>query len=148
MKHLGQIAVWLVTVGAVLLRTSGAAPEEPAKAPTWEPPVPQSVFVDDPSAGKDPFFPESTRRAVKDELASDPNAEAHSSKSISDRLTLKGAIKGRVALINNVDFVVGQESEVNTAAGRVRVRCLQIQEDCVIVQVQGNPQPKVLRLAD
>ena len=118
---------------------SAAAKSEMSAAAVFPPP-PQSVFVipKTPTAGKDPFFPNATRVYNLDTPVKlkDPVA------SVGD-LMLKG-ISGTavepLAIINNTTFTRGEENDVITTAGRMRVRCVEINmvRGTVLVQVGGE----------
>jgi hypothetical protein len=97
----------------------------------------QSVFIlpASPAEGRDPFFPESTRTIEGAAPAShSPTAEVAS-------LKVPG-ISGRpghwLAIINTHTFAVGEEGDVKTAAGTLHVRCLKIQPDAVLVEINGQ----------
>ena len=137
--------VAVLSLGGLALSLNAAS----TNTPPWELPVPKSVFVDDNKAGRDPFFPRSSRRAPKSPnppTKGDPT-KGPLEKSPSDRLRLQG-ITGKVALINNVDFVAGQESEVRTSGGKLKIRCVAIRQNSVVIQASGEPEPKILKLAD
>ena len=112
-------------------------------------PLPQSVFVNDPLVGKDPFFPESQRRRppvvakVVQQVPADSNRAAY--------LVLKG-VSGpsakRIALINNMTFVAGEEGQVRTSAGMLKIRCVEVQEKSATVIIDGESARHELRLAE
>ncbi len=142
-----QIALALtaltLALPAATTTNSPAATSAPVKS---EVPVavllhpPQSVFVipKTPTEGKDPFFPNATRVYNSDTpvRVKDPAA------SVGD-LSLKG-ISGTatepLAIINTTTFTTGEESDVMTTAGRMRVRCVEINvvKGTVLVQVGGE----------
>ena len=112
------------------------------KATTNAPPaqaaIPKSVFVipSSPQQGRDPFFPLSTRLRRTVPV---PVATTHP-PTVSVELELKGisgAVGHRLAIINNRTFAEGEEGEVTTDAGRVRIRCKDIGSDSVQVRVNG-----------
>jgi hypothetical protein len=121
--------------------TSKSAPAEAVKSNNSAEYV--SVFEDlSPQAGKDPFFPMSHRR---DPVA--PTVTTPSPVHVAPTLILRGIVGSagrRLAIINNETMEVGEESAVRTAAGRVRVKCLEIDPDSVLVQIEGESQPKKL----
>jgi hypothetical protein len=47
-----------------------------------------------------------------------------------------------------VDFVAGQESEVKIPNGKLKIRCLAIRQNSVVIQVQGDSELRILKLAD
>ena len=118
-------------------KTSAAAP-----APTNDLTAYLSVFDDlPPQQGKDPFYPTSHRREPAAPIA--VAAQAH----VESTLVLKGIVGSvgrRIAVINNETMQQGEEASIRTPAGHVRVKCLEIGEDSVLVQVDGEPQPKKL----
>jgi hypothetical protein len=105
--------------------------------------IPLSVFVipDSAKEGKDPFFPLSTRRAPPEVI------ETNSQPIVSFDLHLKG-ISGptdsRLAIVNNRTLQAGEEAEVTTSNGRVRIRCLDIKRESVVIQI--GPERRELRL--
>jgi hypothetical protein len=48
---------------------------------------------------------------------------------------ISGPPERRLAIINTRTFAAGEEEEVPTAAGRTRIRCLEINADSVVVLV-------------
>jgi hypothetical protein len=103
-----------------------------------------SVFEDLPSRkGKDPFFPSSHRRDVAAETAADANAH------VDPVLVLKAVIRTSThsqAVINNEIFETGEMQPVRVPNGHVRVRCIEIGNDYVLVQVEGESEPKRLMM--
>lgn len=109
-------------------------------------PPPQSVFVIPKKAteGKDPFFPGSTR-------VQNVNVEVKPKgpTPVVIELSLKG-ISGTaaepLAIINTTTFTTGEENEVITEGGRMRVRCVEINITAGTVLVQVGGQRRELRL--
>jgi len=100
----------------------------------------KSVFVDDPTIGKDPFFPTSVRRVPK--IASPTSAPADPQ---SLPLTVKVILVGqnrKLAQINNRSFEPGEQAEVLVGSQKVKVRCLEIREKSVLLTIEGANQPK------
>jgi hypothetical protein len=107
--------------------------------------MPKSTFTipRSPDEGRDPFFPNSARlfAAVASKAITLPVA------TTSAELLLKGfsgPSNQRLAIINNRTFSSGESGEVRTSNSRVRVRCVQINEDSVIIETNG--ERRVLRL--
>jgi len=115
-------------------------------APAVLPPPPQSVFVlpKKASEGKDPFFPNSTRVYI-----SDTEVKPKGPVVVVGDLALKG-ISGTaaepLAIINTTTFTTGEENDVITSAGRMRVRCVEINMALGTVVVQVGGQRRELRL--
>jgi hypothetical protein len=100
-----------------------------------------SVFEDlPPAVGKDPFFPKSHRR--------DPSLPVEEvKKQVDQTLILKGivgSVNRRIAVINDETMESGEESSVRTPGGHVKVKCLEIAPDYVVIQVEGEPQTRKL----
>lgn len=96
----------------------------------------RSVFVmpNSPAEGRDPFYPDSNR----------PYEAAMAGSKVKDEISLlqfkgvSGPEDNRLAIINNHTFAVGDDEYVMTTQGRVRVHCLDIRPDSVIVEVSGQ----------
>jgi hypothetical protein len=100
--------------------------------------VPRSVFIQpaSPSQGCDPFFPTSLRPYVTSVVTNGPTTDLTSIyiKGIS------GEPDHRLVIINDVTFAVGDEAEVFTAQGRIRIRCLIIADDSAVIEAAGQRQ--------
>ena len=118
-----------------LVAAALAAAPTPTKAAT-EPVDPhKAVFVDDPASGKDPFFPRSIRRkrTVVEETPVPIVVP-------DDSLVLKGlsgTAEKRLAIINNYTFQAGEEYVLRVGTGQLKVRCLEIRDQSVLVNVNG-----------
>jgi len=117
---------------------AAAAPAEPEPA--------KSVFriPATPQEGRDPFFPQSTRTRRPVVVPTASNA----APVVIAELELKG-ISGpmghRFAIINNRTFETGEEGEVSTNVGRVRLTCKEIKDDAVRVLLAGQERILTLR---
>lgn len=118
--------------------STNAAPAE-AQAAVAE--IPRSVFLlSSPTQTlKDPFFPNSTR------LSATPAAKTAGQKKDAPaaELSLKaifGTPSRPFATINSTTLSAGEEQDVLTPAGRVRVRCLEINlaAQSVVIEVAGS----------
>ena len=105
-----------------------------------------SVFEDlTPPKGRDPFFPNSHRR---DPVPIMPVAMTEKPPPSSE-LVLKGVVGAanhRLAVINNVILETGESGTVRVPGGKLRLKCLEIGEDFAVIQVEGEIEPKRLRL--
>jgi len=145
-RHRAPLLV-VALLGQAVMRAA-PQPAAPAKAPA--PPaavstnvvleIPQSVFVvsSTKQAVRDPFFPNSTRLAAVTTARTNVTGAA----VVAD-LTLKaifGTGSRPLATINNATFEVGEEQEVLTPAGKVRVRCVDIKptDEIVVIEVAGG----------
>ena len=138
-----------MAAGAALLQTApGAAdntapakntPAKPALAKPAPPKVApvRSVFVMPTNAreGRDPFFPESPRPFEATAAAATRNVVEASTLVCKGVLGTPGQF---VAIINNHAFAVGDEGEVKTAGGRVRIRCVEIRKNLVSIEINGQ----------
>ena len=142
-----QLALVLVLV--LLHQTNQAAPVEPSSAsgiaPTNTSPekidVTKSTFVvpSSPAMGRDPFYPNSVRLKPKI-VAVKPTGETPLVLK-----TLLGTTERRLAQINNQIFAEGDQYDVTTPDGRTTVRCIQIRDDSVIVEVAGKQRELRMR---
>jgi hypothetical protein len=134
----------MLTVSLLLaanLRADTAVPS--AITPTN---APKSVFTDDPSFGKDPFFPKSPRRKfvakAPDERPPDP--------TVPEFITLRGisSVEGRkLAIINNYTVGEGEEFLLKHNGQPLKVQCLEIKEKSVIINSSGATKEIFLRSA-
>jgi len=93
------------------------------------------------SKGRDPFYPNSTRQSLE------PSEKGESAPAIV--LTVKGFSgygNHRMAIINDRTFMVGEESEVISGGGRLRIRCVEIRDDVAVVTIGNAPQKIELRI--
>lgn len=93
------------------------------------------------STGRDPFFPNSARQAME--------SAAGGENQPAIVLVLKGfsgPAHRRFAIINDRTFAVGDESEVRTSGGRIRIRCVEIRDTVAVVTIGSNGQRIELRL--
>lgn len=62
-------------------------------------------------------------------------------------LFLKG-IYGKYVMINNVDFAVDEEKTLKFPTGSVKVKCVEIREKSVLVEVNGKQPPVELKIRE
>jgi hypothetical protein len=102
------------------------------------PSVPRSIFKQptNPKEGCDPFFPSSQRP-----YSSAPIATA-STTDLSGLVLqgISGTSDHRLVIINDVTFAVGDEAEVVTPQGRIRIHCLEIVGDSAVIESNGQRQ--------
>lgn len=75
-------------------------------------------------------------------IAAPPSYDELELKSIS------GPQKRRFALLNDQTLGVGESARVRLGKGEVRVKCLEIRNDSVLVSVNGEEKPRVIKLKD
>src|SRR5438093_8024763 len=107
--------------------------------------IPQSVFTAEGAIGKDPFFPNSTRRVKRVDSGKQPAI-----RDFSSLLKLTGIAGGvrPIATINNLTFAAGEDQEVKVEGGKLRIRVLEIREKSVVIGIEKQPQPMELTLRD
>jgi hypothetical protein len=116
--------------------------------------IPKSVFVDDVNHGKDPFFPNSTRRFDQMPRPAVTNLVAPVNQLL-EQVVLKG-ISGtkeqRLALIssvlNSATVAVGELAELKVGQQTLKLRCLEIRERSVVVEIDGGSQIKEIKLRE
>ncbi len=99
-------------------------------------------FVDDPKQGKDPFFPNSSRReprlAVTNNSVTPPVSTA---QAVFAQLSLKAIVgppSRRLATINRTTMEAGEEVDVRHAGGKTRVKCLEVRSNSVLIEINGE----------
>lgn len=157
--HLRILAGWKGTLGVLLLCTTVASPNAQPQSNTNSKasvtssnglpkgPVPQSVFVmpKDKHEGVDPFFPRSNRPYGPVIPIIVPTKEEPVTVAVDLKLkAISGLPEHRLALINNHTFEAGEEGEIITNNGRMRIRCLEVHQDSAVVQV--GPERRELHL--
>jgi hypothetical protein len=147
-------SVSLFWVGSLMVAASFIGPAlcgaEPTAAPSTLA-IPKSIFVDDAKVGKDPFFPNTARRAEKAPSTATQHVGSiqNQAGAFFDQLKLKGILGNatrRLALINNHTFEAGEQAEIRITEGRVKVRCLEIRDHSVIIILAGENQRRELYL--
>jgi hypothetical protein len=109
--------------------------------------IPQSNFVQPKKQadGRDPFFPKSVRV-----YGVDATPTVKTNPTPTAELALKG-ISGTpeqpLAIINTTTFSKGEENDVATRAGKIRIRCVEINMSAGTVLIQVGGQSRELRLA-
>jgi hypothetical protein len=117
--------------------TNGAgAQPAPAALKVGTNSIPLSVFIDD-EQGRDPFFPNSTRRQFKAPVPDIAPVVGPTSLVV---LGILGEPGNRYALINNQSFRAGEEIRVRIPGGSSLVKCEEIRESSVIVTIQGGTE--------
>ncbi|MDB6017267.1 MAG: hypothetical protein JWR19_1756 [Pedosphaera sp.] len=125
------------------LQAAPAAPvAKDTNAPALELAIPQAVFDVTNSPVKDPFFPLSARQAV---VQSNTNAPAFSAASFFLK-ALSGPINQRLALINNRTVAVGEDAEVTTTSGKIKIHCVDIKDASAVIKAAGQVDPIELHL--
>jgi hypothetical protein len=115
---------------------------------------PKATFIDDPQVGKDPFFPESRRR-----LESMPRLAVTNSVAPSNHLLEQVFLKGisgtkeqRLALIsslnNSATVAVGEFAELRVGPQVLKLRCREIRERSVVVELDGSSETKEIKLRE
>ena len=151
LAHLLLVAGLLLFSGAFWEASAGTEvkPPPPAtKVETKSPPrefaPPKSVFIDDPQSGKDPFFPGSTRRVTKIEGRANSITDPHN-LPLTVKLIVIGQSK-KLAQINNRNFEPGEQAEVLAGGQKIKLRCLEIRQQSVLVSVEGVSESREILL--
>ena len=119
-------------------------------AQTNAPPVPKSVFVDNPQAGKDPFFPNSSRR-LQTLVRVAPTNKTPQISGVLERLTLKGisGTKGQpLALINSSTVAQGELADIRCGREVFKILCIEIRDRSVLVALHGTSETRELKLRE
>ncbi len=143
-RLLGAIFPLLCAVAA--LAGPSNAPSATAtntKAAAAEPEIPKSVFIlpAGPKDGRDPFFP---NRVLGYKVAQTNQAPIQAVTLLLNGVG--GTRDHRLCIINGQTFGPGDEEDVKTPDGRkVKIRCLEVKEESVIIQVDGERRELRLR---
>lgn len=134
--------ITLVIAGSLILVSERIfAQANPSETATQK-----SVFEEKLRSGKDPFFPNSSRRQEKVVVA---NSKTHQAPVVQLFLkAITGTTTHKLALINNQTFAAGEEGFVRVPNGQVRIQCVEIKENSVVVTVEGDPARKELKLRE
>jgi len=114
-------------------------------APPADPPQSTFTIPANSKEGKDPFFP--LRNIVG--VASGPKPPTTRTPTV--KLVFNGVSGTRekpLAIVNGRTFEKNEEGEIVTANGRLRVRCIDIKQDSVVLEVNGQRQELRLRGAN
>lgn len=114
--------------------------------------IPKSTFTDDVRSGKDPFFPNSTRRlALIPQVVRTNDAVPTTSSFALLPLFLKG-ISGTkaqpLALINGATVAQGETAEIRCGAQLVKIRCLSIRERSVVLELDSSKEVREIKLRE
>jgi len=151
-RHLGLLRGWKGAVAVLLLWRAVASPNaqpQSTNAIATNAPA-QSVFVSNPKGpqdGVDPFFPRSKRPyfGTPVPIVAPTNPEPVQVAVDLKLKAISGLPEHRLALINNHTFEAGEEGEIATTTGRMRIRCLEITQDSAVVQVGSERRELRLR---
>jgi hypothetical protein len=89
------------------------------------------VFPSNPKQGRDPFFPDSERPY-------EMSATANPQEGKISSLVLKGfsgPLNHRLVIINNHTFAAGDSGNILTPSGRIKLRCIEIKTNSVVIEV-------------
>ncbi len=133
------VASLVMAVAASLpdARAAGAAPL-PTVPP--EPEIPQSAFTGAGGKVKDPFFPNSIR--IKAVTSTAPSLVSSSTFELK---AITGPPGARLAIINNRTVANGEDAEVTTPLGKLKIHCVEIRDSSVTISSQLSPDPIELR---
>ena len=100
----------------------------------------KSVFDPDAPGARNLFYPDAVRATMKP-----TGDDRESSVAAFSHLTLRGIVSGRSAIINNRNFVAGDEASVRLPSGRqVTVKVIEVHDDSVTLTLGGQKEVKTL----
>ena len=141
--------------GAALFLAPSAPAADPPSDPQAKTPmrvadsnsIPQSVFTIPASAaeGRDPFYPNAHYLGGGEVKHAPVSTEA----DILELKGVSGSAGHRLAMISaagtNRTLAVGEEAQFHTSTGPMRVRCVEIKGESVVVEVDGDRRELHLR---
>ena len=120
----------------------------PKEEPRTEIAIPQSVF-ETSTQFLDPFHPKSIRRVA---MSRADEGEKKSTDSELASLLILNGLSGssvqRLAIVNGKTIAAGENSDVLTQRGKVKVHCLEIRASSVVVAVGTDGTKVELKLKD
>jgi len=137
LTHSTRIAV--IACSMVVFHCHSAGLE---KVPVTEANIPRSIFVVPINArqGRDPFYPNSTR-LLNVGVSTNTAPSTKISATISVILNwLSGSAGHRLAMINGRTLAEGESSDFPSGGTFVKVLCVEIKENSVVVEVGGARQ--------
>jgi hypothetical protein len=137
---------FLLLTTVCLLQATSLRADTATPPPVSPPSAPKSVFNDDPSFGKDPFFPKSPRRKFVPKAPDEKPPEP----TVSDLFTLRGisfADGRKLAIINTSTVGEDEEFSVKVNGQVLKGRCIEIKEKSVIIDSGGATKEIFLRSA-
>lgn len=129
-----------------LLPGSARAEAKPLLAPVG--PFFKSVFINDPLMGRDPFFPNSSRRRALVPTNAVVEAFTPPPPAVPEDIFLKGVniLKDRrLAIVNNYTVAQGEEFDLKLKGKTYRVQCVEVKERSVVIRVDGINKELPLR---
>ena len=152
MKTLRLFGTVLLLSGALTLSVVVAHSAPPVKAPAVAPlfdtnAIPVSVFSipSTPGPARDPFFPSRIIQAESSRASTTNARPANAGASCLVLKGLSGAPSNPLAMINGRTMARGEDAEINTDCGRIRVHCVDITTNSAIVEVGGERRELRLR---
>ena len=139
------VALAAFALPAVLLPGSVRGEAKPVAGPVGS--NLKSVFINDPSFGRDPFFPNSSRRPLAP-TNTVVDIVVPPSPTVPDDIFLKGVniLKDRrLAIINNYTVAQGEEFELKLKGKIYRVRCVEVKDRSAIIRIDGINKELPLR---
>jgi hypothetical protein len=129
-RRLAVFCAAVVSLGSANSLTAAPTP----RVAVEEVPSTKSVFVDRANFGRDPFYPNSTRRKSLEPVPSEPVVVNFGNLALKG---VSGTAERRLAIINNKTFEVGEEAELRVSGQVVKVKCTEIRAKSVIISVNG-----------
>jgi hypothetical protein len=138
-------AVASAEMAAAVATNVSAVAESATNTVMAQPAAPVAVFTFSESS-RDPFFPNSERFKKKSVVVT--NAPPDPLRDFELILTgITGVPGRRMALINRRAVQAGEEIELPGPQGKpIRVRCVDVKEESVVVIIGNSTQPKTLTL--
>ena len=126
----------LSTMLAVLSAAGAAHPTAPVGELQFVP----SVFVAKAGFGKNPFFPKSTMLGPVQVTTNTVEVAPVTPISCLILKGISGPKNHRLAIINNKTFEIAEDAEIKCMGQTLRVKCIDVRDDGVVVSVNGQTQ--------
>jgi hypothetical protein len=106
-------------------------------AKTAEVQIPRSVFEASANA-HDPFFPKSSRHPKPNADVVKPGPIVPDVSSLLKLNGINGTAPDRLVMINGCTLAAGEETEVKTSKGKIRIKCVEIRATSVLIAVENQ----------
>jgi hypothetical protein len=146
MKFVLSAAASLVIALAWMPGTAPAETKTAAAVPAVAPAPARSLFIVDPSTSRDPFYPKSER--FKAVIPKTNDTAVVYVPTFPDDIRCQGfsgTPERRLAIVNNKTVEKGEKFDLLLRTGKVQVRCLEIKEKTVVLEVNGITKELGLR---
>jgi hypothetical protein len=143
----GSITLLALLATAPVLSAPPEAKVKTGPQPNATNVVPQSVFTipGNFAEGRDPFYPNARYMFGAQPIIRAAQATPGASLLVLNGIS--GSAGRKLVIINGRTMAEGETNEINTASGRVPIRCIEIKRESAVIEVIGGER-RELHLRD